>query len=372
MRLLVDATPLGSGRGGDETWLAGLLEGLALHPEAADRVQVLLRPGVSLPAGAQGLPVLRGTPSPGPWHFVRSLPAVVSRERPDQVLTVTHAPLRSSAARLVVVGDLSFVHRPADYPRATAWRLRTLVRRHCRDAERVLVPSQTTRQDVLATFGLSPERVVVVPNRVLPPAPVQDRAAAAELLAAAGVRAPYVVQLGNRHPRKNVARLVRSFAAMTRDPAAPPGVQLVLAGARWWGGADESAAIEALAPGVVVELGRVSDDVRRLLLQGAEALAYVSLFEGFGLPAVEALAEGTPVLASATTSLPEVCGDAALLVDPGDDDAVTAGLLRILTDTALRDRLRAAGPVQAATWSTARVGAAAWSVLDPHHQPLPA
>lgn len=367
--VVIDATFLGAGRGGDETFLRGLVAGLARRAPVsrAGTAVTLLTPDGALPpeaAGAAGFTAARVAARSGPLHFTRELPGQLRRLRPDVAVTVTHAPLGGQTPIALTVGDLSFEHRPRDYPPATVARLRGLVPRHVRRAAAVLVPSEFTRADVVATYGVRPETVHVVPNRVagpvtLPPAPA---AAADAWLAAHGVRPPYLLYLGNLHPRKNVTALIRCFLRAQRATPDLRGHQLVVAGGRWWRGHGEQAA--AAGSEQVVFLGRVSDDVRTRLLDGAAALAYVSLFEGFGLPPLEAMAYGTPVLASGTTSLPEVCGDAALLVDPADDEQIVAGLIRILTDEPLRRRLRAAGIGQAATFHADRVGDAALAALS--------
>jgi glycosyltransferase involved in cell wall biosynthesis len=133
------------------------------------------------------------------------------------------------------------------------------------------------------------------------------------------------------------------FAQARREVPALGAHQLVIAGARWWGSGLEEHAARAAPPGSVLFLGRVPDHDRDALLQRAVALVYVSLFEGIGLPPVEAMAAGTPVLASNVTSLPEVLGAAALLVNPHDVDTIAHGLVALSTDPALRWQLHARG-----------------------------
>jgi glycosyltransferase involved in cell wall biosynthesis len=364
INVAIDGSFLGAGRGGDETFLRGLLAGLASRAGAEDAFTVLAPDGACPPevAGAPGFDAVRVPPRPGPWHFA-TLPGRLRRLRPDLAVTITHAPLWGRTPIAVTVGDLSFVHRPRDYPAPTAARLRALVPQHVRRAAVVLVPSEFTRDDLLATYRAPPELVHVVPNRVVPPLVLGAGAAASAdgWLASRGVRPPYLLYLGNLHPRKNVPLLIRAFLQVQRDTPALSRHRLVVAGGRWWRGDQEQVA--AAGSDRVVFLGRVSDAVRARLLDGADALAYLSLFEGFGLPTLEAMAYGTPVLASDTTSLPEVCGDAALLVDPADSAAVAAGVARILTDEALRARLRRRGPIQVASYHTDRVGDAALAAL---------
>jgi glycosyltransferase involved in cell wall biosynthesis len=362
VRVALDASFLGAQRGGDETFMSGLLEGLARRRGPEDTFALLLPTSVAPPSvrGDHAFSVVPLRRGPGPWHFAVTLPAALRRMEPlDLALSVTHIPLTGATPAALVLGDLSFVHRPQDYPAATARRLRTLVPRHLARARAVLVPSEFTRQDILTTYGLEPERVHVVPNRVGPAVVPEgeDARTAAEGLAAQGVRPPYLLYLGNLHPRKNVGTLVSAFLRARRDEPRLRGHRLVVAGARWFRGSAEQGA--AGGDRDVVFLGRVSDTARSLLLSGAEALAYVSLFEGFGLPPLEAMAHGVPVLTSTVASMPEVCGDAALYVDPTDLGAVTAGVRQILRDDGLRCRLRLAGPARAAAFDADRVGDAA-------------
>ena len=177
------------------------------------------------------------------------------------------------------------------------------------------------------------------------------------------VDGPFILYLGNLHPRKNVARTIRAFSEARRIDHALRDHQLVIAGARWWGAGEEEAAAAA-APNSVVFLGRVDDDTRQVLLEEADALVYVSRFEGFGLPPLEAMAASTPVLAADAAALPEVTGGAALLVDPYDDRAITEGIRRILTDDALRADLIARGRVRASHYDLETTGAAARAALE--------
>jgi glycosyltransferase involved in cell wall biosynthesis len=166
-------------------------------------------------------------------------------------------------------------------------------------------------------------------------------------------------------PRKNLVRLIEAFASLDErrttngcgpSPTVhrPPPLQLVIAGKRGWlTDAIERRAVELGVADRVRFTGYVADDDLPALLSGALAFVFPSLYEGFGMPVLEAMACGTPVLASATSSLPEVAGDAALLVDPNDTGAIAAGLARLVCDDGLRAELRARGLVRAAqfTWS---------------------
>ena len=231
-------------------------------------------------------------------------------------------------------------------------------------ADRIITPSHHTREDVLKLLPVEPERVVVVPEGVDAIFKPQPEAEVAERLAPLGLRAgEYLLFLGTIEPRKNLARLLEAVEAA----GATVGL-LVLAGGQGWNNAAIRSAIARLTrAGRVRALGYVPDDLRAPLLAGARAFVYPSLYEGFGLPPLEAMACGTPVLTSNVSALPEVMGDAALSVDPTDVSALTAALARIWGDEALRADLRARGLARASQFSWDRT---ARLTLDVYHAVL--
>ncbi len=262
-------------------------------------------------------------------------------------------PMRSRGV-VLVVHDLAFETMPETAPHHDArWR-RAFARALDRAAE-VIVPSEATKTDLLAHHDVDAGLVTVVPHGTdaeafAPAGPAEVGALRARL----GIAGPYIAFLGGLEPRKNLERLVQAFGMLEH-----PGICLVIAGGavRWAPGYAERvrASIETLPPEVrerVVRVGYVDDVDRRGLLSGAEILAYPSLAEGFGFPLLEGFAANVPVLTSNTSSLPEVAGDAAVLVDPRDPAAIAAGLTELLEDDDLRNVVRAAG--------TARVAAFTW------------
>ena len=365
----IDATAIGSRLGGDETLVAGLLRGLACAVAPEDRVLVLAAEGADLPPeiGAHpGFRVDRVVRRSGPVHFGVVLPRwlrslVGTGARPDVVVTNTHAPLRSPAPVALMVPDLSFLHVADAYPWTTRARLRVLVRRQVRTCAAVLTISEFSRDDLLRSYRLPEGLVTVVPLTIDPPtdAPPSTR----DALAARGVRAPYLLYLGNLHPRKNVPRALRVFLRLRATVPDLADHQLVIAGRRWFGGTAEVDAAAGAPEGAVVFLDRVDDDEREALLQDATALVYLSTFEGFGLPPLEAMARDTPVLASSATAVPEVCGAAAVLVDATDDDAGATGMVGVLTDTALRGALVTAGRERVRRYDVGATGAALYGAL---------
>jgi glycosyltransferase involved in cell wall biosynthesis len=376
VRALLDATALGTGRGGDETLLRSVLGGIASVSADADHHTVLIDPvlcggsdlaSAGIGVGANGeMSVELMTRAPGARHFGADLPRYLAKRRSefDVVLTLTHAPIWSPIPSAVTVTDLSFLRVPDLYPHRTRWRLGSLIGYHVRRAAVVLTPSEFCRNDLLEHYRLEPERVHVVPLWVGRPGALawnsRDRAMA--VLERFGVSPPFLLYLGNLHPRKNVSRTIAAFAQAKRSDPAFGEHRFVVAGGRWWGSGEAEAATSA-PEGSVVFLGRVDEDVRRLLLEQADALVYASLFEGFGLPPLEAMAVGTPVLAGDAAAVPEVTGGAALLVDPRDESAIGEGMRRIVTDEHLRAELVRRGTHRVSHYHPRRTGQAARAAL---------
>ena len=259
-------------------------------------------------------------------------------------------PTRPGQALVVTVHDLAFERFPERIPRS--WRLlyRAGMRAVARHADAVLVPSHATAEDVRTLTSVDPAKVHVTPLAASLPSAAADPGAALERL---GVPRPYVLFVGTLEPRKNVVTLVRAYRQVAPDvPHA-----LVLTGPDGWFAAKMDAELARPGPGTVVRTGHVTQDDLDALYRGADAFAYPSAYEGFGLPVLEALARGVPTIASDVPALREVAGDAALFVVPGDVAELAETLGRVLGDEALAGDLRTRGPARAAgfTWAaTAR------------------
>jgi len=250
--------------------------------------------------------------------------------------------------------DLSWLHHPQSHPaERIAWIGRGL-QRTLRQAARFVTISEFTAQGMAAELGVARERIDVVP--LAPSAlfrPVA-RAAAAPILGRHGLEdRRYILSVSTLEPRKNFDRL---FAAWLGLPASERAAfPLVIVGAQGWGSVLANPEAErARAGGNLKLLGHVADADLTALYSRCAAFAYVSLYEGFGLPLVEAMAAGAPVIASSTTACGETAGDAALLVEPTDVRAIREALARVLGDEAEAERLRALGLVRADGYSWGR------------------
>ncbi len=215
-------------------------------------------------------------------------------------------------------------------------------------ADRIITPSQSAKSDVVKHLGIQPERVTVVPEAADPAFRVQPRHDVEPSLARLGLAyGQYLLFLGAIEPRKNLERLLTALESVAGRVG-----PLVVAGPDGWKNADVQKRLATLERrGLVRHLGYIESAARPALMAGARALVYPSLYEGFGLPPLEAMACGTPVLTSDVASLPEVVGDAAMLVDPRDVRALASAMERLWNDSALCDELRARGLARAARFS---------------------
>jgi glycosyltransferase involved in cell wall biosynthesis len=305
----LDTSPLALTRAGTARHVRGLLRALA----GRDGLELRER---SFGGGGRARTLVRDT-----WWYPAGLPRAARR---DDILhcTTFRGPLRARPPLVVTLHDLAFVRHPQTFP---AWhRLsgRALAGPVARGAEAVVAVSAFTKHEAVELLGVPDERIRVVPNGV-------EEAFGPDGPAAEG---DYVLAVGTLEPRKNLTRVV--------EAARLAGVELRVAGGEGWRGVD--------APGRV---GFVTDEQLAALYRGARSLVYPSLYEGFGIPVLEAMACGTPVVTSRGGATEETAGGAAVLVDPLDTESIAAGIVEA---ERRRDELRAAGLARARQFTWAR------------------
>ncbi len=270
--------------------------------------------------------------------------------QPDFVLP----PVRQGTPTLLTVHDLSFVQEPDSVMPGMTRHLNRWVPWSVARADHVIAVSKATRQDLIALYGTPPEKISVLYHGVTADfKPIEDRSmlTAVRQKYRLGDR-PYILSLGTVQPRKNYQRLVQAFAQLD------PSYALVIAGSKGWGGEGILAEVEKLGLAERIHFPDFVADVDLPALYSAASLfAYPSLYEGFGLPVLEAMACGTPVVASKRSSLPEVVGEAGLLVDPLDVTAIAAAMAQVLADEDLHQRLSELGRLQAAKFNWGKTAA---------------
>jgi glycosyltransferase involved in cell wall biosynthesis len=263
---------------------------------------------------------------------------------PDALFVPAHVvPLVHPPASLVTVHDLGYLH----FPQAHPWRQRLYLdlstRWSVRASAHVLADSAATRADLVSRYGVPPDKITVAyPGHDEGIARVFDSAEIEAVKARHGIGGDYFLYVGTLQPRKNLARLVESFAAFRQGARSMVDRRtlLVLAGKQGWLYDALFKQVHRLGlEGHVCFPGYISDEDKVALMSGARAFLFPSLYEGFGLPVLEAQACGCPVITSTTSSLPEIAGDGALLVEPRDTMAIAAAMERIVSDSALREKL---------------------------------
>ena len=363
MHIGIDAHAIGAQQGGNETYIRNLIKTLA-EADGENRYTLYFAEPQAAEAWRDGFASqyrnfsIRLLPKPTPIVRVPVYLAYELRRRPVDVLHVQYtAPPFCPAPVVVTIHDLAFEHLPETFTRRGSFQLKLTVRRTARRAARIATVSEYSRQDLLRTYDLPPEKVVVTYNGIeahFTPRPSSPNEAAA-VSARFGIARDYILAVGSLQPRKNLVRLIRAYAKLRGERPDFPH-QLVVVGRKLWlaDSVFDEVKRQRWSEDVILT-GYVADEDLPALYRQASAFVYPSLFEGFGLPPLEAMACGTPVVTSDTSSLPEVTGDAALLIDPQRDDQIAGALLQIVNDPSLRSRLRAAGLEQAKrfTWREA-------------------
>ena len=300
-----------------------------------------------LPAGVEW----RGIPFPRLWTHWR-LRQALRRERPDVTFIPSHVlPLALGLKSVVTIHDVGHRHDPRSYSRAARWYLEATTRYAARHANRLIAVSQSTADDLTRFYGVPGGRIAVVHSGIDARMRPQDPSRVAELLPRLEIGGAYFLYVGRNHPRKNLTMLCRAF-----DEARRRGLEaeLILAGPGH----------DARSRSNVRVLPYVPADDLPALYAGAIAVTLPSRFEGFGFPALEAMACGTAVIASSAGALPEIVGTAGILLSPDDAGAWSQAMLELASDGALQRRLIAAGAARSAEFSWNSAAGETWRVLD--------
>jgi glycosyltransferase involved in cell wall biosynthesis len=296
------------------------------------------------------------------WSQVR-LARELAQRPPDVFFTPAHViPFAYRGRSVATIHDLGFHHFPEAHTRSQLAYLKFSTRLNGRAAARIIADSQATKADLLRFYGLPEEKIdVIYPGIDSALTKVTDPERLGAVQRKYGIDMPYLLYIGTIQPRKNLARLVQSFLACDLPH------QLVLAGKVGWNSRPIIAEIESLELWQRERLllpGFIAEEDKAALISGAQALLFPSLYEGFGFPVLESQACGTPVLASNTSSLPEIAGEGALLVDPLSSCDLTLAMRRIIDDSELRRELVIKGLQNVQRFSWRKTAAAVLQTLE--------
>jgi glycosyltransferase involved in cell wall biosynthesis len=339
---------------GNATYIRGLVLGLfriesphrfilyavdASHPFYRDLPS---RPGVRIKELGIRNPLIR-------------IPVLLARETRRDALDVLHvqfvAPPIHRGKLVATIHDLGFLDIPRTFSRFFVLRSRILVRRTARRADRIITGSSYSRDHIVRAYGIRPEKIAVVPYGISERfgAPL-DESEIEKTLARLRIRRPYLLSVGRLNPRKNLAALLRAFIELKSRRGLPH--TLVVAGRKDFGTESIYREAHGAGPGDVVFTGYIPEDDLPALYRAADIFIYPSLFEGVGLPVLEAMASGVPVITSNTTSLPEIAGGAALIIDPENGPEISEAIGRFLDDQAFRENAIRRGLARATefTW----------------------
>lgn len=299
------------------------------------------------------------------WYiwFEWAVPYVLRQHKPDLLLSPDgYLSLSTQVPTLLVLHDLAFEHYPEYVPGLVGKYYRHYTPKFARHASRIAVVSEFTKQDVTQLYGISPNDIDVVYNGVkdvYKPLPAERHQAVRNQYTGGK---PYFVYVGSIHPRKNVARLFQAFDRYKERTGSHD--QLVMVGAKGWQLTDIMATYEAMRyKDDVIFTGHLEAEQVAGLVASARAQMYVSIFEGFGIPIVEAFACGTPVITSNTSSMPEVAGDGALIVDPLNVDAIADAMCQLYERPQIAEALQQRASIQLQKFSWDQTAQKLWDSL---------
>ncbi|HKE27805.1 MAG TPA: glycosyltransferase family 1 protein [Bryobacteraceae bacterium] len=351
MRIAVDAHAIGRHLTGNEVYVRSLLNAFAAKSRGCEFVAY-----VSSDEANSFLPPSIRTRRVSSNPFRRlgfDLAMKVRQDRPDLLHVQYTAPLGCPAPVVVSVHDVSFLEHPEYFTRDRAWQLQWTVRRTVNRAAKILTGTEFSRKSILRVYGdLEEDKVVAVPNAAASEfRPIAREVASAAVRERFNIGAPFILSVGDLQPRKNHIGLIRAFARLV---GSHPHLNhnLVLAGKpTWFADRIREAARDSGVADRIQFFGFVSDDDLLQLYNACELMVFPSFYEGFGLPALEAMACGRCVACSNTTALPEVVDGAAILFDPYRVDEMARALADLLLDPELRARMERLGLQRAAHFS---------------------
>lgn len=300
------------------------------------------------------------------WYywFERVVPKVLREHKAGLFLSTDgFLSLSTDVKSLNVIHDLNFEHYPDDVPFFARNFYKKYFPRYAKKAQRVVTVSNHSKNDIAKTYTIDPAKIDVVyngANDIFSPVPDEMKK---QVKAKHTQNSDYFIYVGSMHPRKNIARLLMAFDEFKKNSSNT--VKLLIVGEKMWWANDMRSVFEKMQFGnEVVFSGRLNAEELKNAYASALALTYVPYFEGFGIPLAEAMYSGIPIITSNVTSMPEVAGDAALLVDPFSVGSIKDAMVKIVSDETLRNDLIAKGNVRKQNFSWQRTADGLWSSIE--------
>jgi glycosyltransferase involved in cell wall biosynthesis len=347
LRIAIDAHSVGNKLGGNESYATNLIEALA-EIDNVNQYKIFVTTREARDRFSDRWPNFQVRATLPHTPFIRiplTLSAELRRNRVDVLHVQFTAPPFSPCPVVVSIHDLSFEHLPQTFKRRSRMQLRMTVRRSARNAAQIIALSEHARMDLINTYHLIPEKVNVVPLAAPAAfAPVRDDNELQRVRQTYGIDGDYILSVGSIQPRKNLRRLIEAYSVLRHAQPECKLPQLVLVGKNAWLYDETLRALKDTDVGASILLtGYVPESDLPALYSGALCFIYPSYYEGFGLPPLEAMKCGAPVIVGNRTSLPEVVGDAALMIDPFDVNAIAGAIQKMITDSEFRSELRVKG-----------------------------
>jgi glycosyltransferase involved in cell wall biosynthesis len=346
LHIAIDAHAVGTGLAGNETYIANLIEALA-EVDTTNRYTLYVTRREAFERFRNRWPNFTPRLTLPHTPLVRIPVTLVAelRRRPVDLLHVQYtAPPFAPCPVIATIHDLSFEHLPETFKRRSRMQLRLTVRRTARHAAHIITSSEFSRRDIIKTYRVPPERITVThaaASKIFEPAEASE---IERVRAHYKIEGDYILAVGSIQPRKNLVRLLEAYSDLLRARTQAKLPCLVIAGKRAWLYEETLRSVNLLGlSDNVVFTGYVPERDLPPLYSGALCFVYPSYFEGFGLPPLEAMKCGAPVITGNRTSLPEVVGEAGLMVDPFDKGAIGAAIGRVVDDAGLRRDLRERG-----------------------------
>lgn len=297
-------------------------------------------------------------------YFNWSVPRILKKEKVDLFLSPDgFLSLRTSIPQLAVMHDLNFEHFPDALPSSVARYYQKYFPKFAKIAKRIATVSLYSKLDIANIYTIDPNKIDVVYNGANELYTQLNDTEKEEVRLKYTEGLPYFLFIGSLHPRKNIVNLLKSYEAFRKT--SDKNIPLVIVGEAMWSNTDVKNQLAAMAfKEDVITLGRLQSQELRLVLGAALALTFVPIFEGFGIPALEAMQSGVPVIASNTSSLPEVVGDAALLCDPNNTDEIKDAMIKVAEDDTLRENMIAKGLLQSHKFSWDQSAKLLWESIE--------